>query len=35
MIKTFFDIDVHDPRKIREIGKIVGDDTPEKMFLVI
>ena len=35
MIKAFFDIDVHDPRKIQENGQIIGDDTLEKMFLVI
>jgi coenzyme F420-dependent glucose-6-phosphate dehydrogenase len=27
MIKAFFDIDVHDPRKIKENGQIIGDDT--------
>jgi coenzyme F420-dependent glucose-6-phosphate dehydrogenase len=35
MIKAFFDVDVHDPRKIEENGQIIGDDTLEKMFLVI
>jgi coenzyme F420-dependent glucose-6-phosphate dehydrogenase len=35
MIKAFFDVDVHDPRKIEENGQVVGDDTLEKMFLVI
>lgn len=35
MIKAFFDVDVHDPRKIEENGQIVGDDTLEKMFIVI
>ena len=35
MIKAFFDVDVHDPRKIEENGQIVGDDTLENMFLVI
>ena len=35
MIKAFFDVDVHDPRKIQENGQIIGDDTLEKMFLVI
>jgi coenzyme F420-dependent glucose-6-phosphate dehydrogenase len=35
MIKAFFDIDVHDPRKIEENGQIIGDDTLEKLFLVI
>lgn len=35
MIKAFFDVDGHDPRKIQENGQIIGDDTLEKMFLVI
>lgn len=35
MIKAFFDVDVHDPRKIEENGQIIGDDTLEKMFLVV
>lgn len=35
MIKAFFDVDVHDPRKIQENGQIIGDDTLEKTFLVI
>ena len=35
MIKAFFDVDVHDPRKIEENGQIVGDDTLEKKFLVV
>jgi coenzyme F420-dependent glucose-6-phosphate dehydrogenase len=35
MIKAFFDVDVHDPRKIQENGQIIGNDTLEKMFLVI
>src|SRR5919108_4700494 len=35
MIKAFFDVDVHDPRKIEENGQVVGDDMLEKMFLVI
>ncbi|MGB6592226.1 MAG: TIGR03557 family F420-dependent LLM class oxidoreductase [Candidatus Nitrosopolaris sp.] len=35
MIKAFFDVDVHDPRKIEESAQIVGDDTLEKMLLVI
>ena len=26
MIKAFFDVDVHDPRKIEENGQVVGDD---------
>ena len=35
MIKAFFDVDVHDPRKIEENGQIIGDDSLEKMLLVI
>src|SRR6266487_1552716 len=35
MIKAFFDVDVHDPRKIEENGQIIGDDTLQKMLLVI
>jgi coenzyme F420-dependent glucose-6-phosphate dehydrogenase len=35
LIKAFFDVDVHDPRKIQENGQIIGDDTLEKMYLVI
>jgi coenzyme F420-dependent glucose-6-phosphate dehydrogenase len=35
MIKAFFDVDVHDPRKIEENGQIIGDDTLEKKFLVV
>lgn len=35
MIKAFFDVDVHDPRKIQENGLVIGDDTLEKKFLVI
>ena len=27
MIKAFFDVDMHDPRKIEENGQIIGDDT--------
>jgi|SRR5215212_3400353 coenzyme F420-dependent glucose-6-phosphate dehydrogenase len=35
MIKAFFDIDVHDPRQIEENGQVVGDDTMQKMLLVV
>jgi coenzyme F420-dependent glucose-6-phosphate dehydrogenase len=35
MIKAFFDVDIHDPRKIEENGQIIGDDTLEKMLVVI
>ena len=34
MIKAFFDVDIHDPRKIEENGQIIGDDTLEKMLVV-
>lgn len=35
MIKAFFDVDVHDPKKIEENGQVIGDDTLEKVLLVI
>ena len=35
MIKAFFDVDVHDPRKIEENGQVIGDDTLEDMLLVV
>ena len=35
MIKAFFDVDVHDPRQIEENGKVVGDDTMQKMLLLV
>jgi coenzyme F420-dependent glucose-6-phosphate dehydrogenase len=35
MIKAFFDVDVHDPKKIEENGQVIGDDTLENMLLVI
>ena len=35
MIKAFFDVDVHDPRKIEENGQVVGDDIMQKMLLVV
>ena len=35
MIKAFFDVDVHDPRKIEEYAKVIGDDTLENMLLII
>jgi coenzyme F420-dependent glucose-6-phosphate dehydrogenase len=35
MIRAFFDVDVHDPRKIEENAQVIGDDTLEKMLLVI
>ena len=33
MIKAFFDVDVHDPRKIQENGLVIGDDLalPERL----
>ncbi|MDQ3837741.1 MAG: TIGR03557 family F420-dependent LLM class oxidoreductase [Thermoproteota archaeon] len=35
MIKAFYDVDVHDPRKIEENAQVIGDDTLERMLLVI
>ena len=35
MIKAFFDVDVHDPRKIEENGQLIEDDTLEKKLFVI
>ena len=35
MIKAFFDVDVHDPKKIEENGQVIGDDTLEKILLVV
>jgi coenzyme F420-dependent glucose-6-phosphate dehydrogenase len=35
MIRAFFDLDVHDPRKIEENAQVIGDDTLEKMLLVV
>ena len=35
MIKAFFDVDVHDPKKIEENGRVIGDDTLANMLLVI
>lgn len=35
MIKAFFDVDVHDPRKIEENGQIIGDDSLQSVFLII
>jgi coenzyme F420-dependent glucose-6-phosphate dehydrogenase len=35
MIKAFFDVDVHDPREIEENAQVIGDDTLQKMLLVI
>ena len=35
MIKAFFDADVHDPREIEENAQVIGDDTLQKMLLVI
>jgi len=35
MIKAFFDVDMHDPKKIEENGQVIGDDTLEDMLLVI
>jgi len=35
MIKAFYEVDVHDPRKIEENGQLVGNDVIEKMAFVI
>ena len=35
MIKAFFEVDVHDPRIIEENAQVIGDDTLQKMLLVI
>jgi coenzyme F420-dependent glucose-6-phosphate dehydrogenase len=35
MIKAFYEVDVHDPRKIEENGQLVGNDVIERMALVI
>ena len=35
MIKAFFDVDLHDPRKIEENGQVVGDDIMQNMLLVV
>jgi coenzyme F420-dependent glucose-6-phosphate dehydrogenase len=34
MIKAFFDVDMHDPRKIEENGQVIGDDTLENKLVV-
>jgi coenzyme F420-dependent glucose-6-phosphate dehydrogenase len=35
MIKAFFDVNVHDPKKIEENGQVIGDETLENILLVI
>jgi len=35
MIKAFFDVDVHDPRKIEENGQAIDDDSLQKKLFVI
>ena len=35
MIKAFFDVDVHDPRKIEENGQVIDDDSLQKNLFVI
>ncbi len=35
MIKAFFDMDVHNPRQIEDNGQVIGDDTLEKMLLIM
>jgi coenzyme F420-dependent glucose-6-phosphate dehydrogenase len=34
MIKFFYEVDFHDPRRIEENAQIIGDDTLENMALV-
>jgi coenzyme F420-dependent glucose-6-phosphate dehydrogenase len=34
MIKSFYEVDFHDPRRIEENAQIIGDDTLENMALV-
>ena len=35
MIKAFFDVDVHNPRKIEENGQVIDDASLEKKLFVI
>ncbi len=35
MIKAFFDVDIHDPRKIEENGQVIDDDSLQKKLFVI
>jgi len=35
MIKAFYEVEIHDPRKIEENGQVIGNDTLEKMTLVV
>lgn len=35
MIKAFYDVDVHDPRKIEENGQVIDDEALEKKLFVI
>ncbi len=35
MIKAFYEVDIHDPRKIEENGQVIGNDTLENMTLVV
>jgi len=35
MIKAFYEVDIRDPRKIEENGQVIGNDTLEKMTLVV
>lgn len=35
MIKAFFNVDVHDPRQIEDNGQVIGDDSLEKILLII
>jgi hypothetical protein len=31
-ITSVFEVDIHDPREIEKIGKLVGDNYMEKIF---
>ena len=35
MIKAFFDVEIHDPRKIEANGQVIGDDSTRRHLLVI
>jgi coenzyme F420-dependent glucose-6-phosphate dehydrogenase len=35
MIKAFFDVEIHDPRKIEANGQVIGDDSIRQHLLVI
>lgn len=35
MIRAFFDVEIHDPRKIEASGQVIGDDSIRQNLLVI